>query len=87
MGWCLTLRNELSSVTHILQGKRLYEKWHLGGEKPGKGNQENCFAFWMRVSGFMVMGLVSGLSLANHIPGDTSISHPRWIPEQRTMGS
>ena len=66
MGWCLTLRNELSSVTHILQGKRLYEKWHLGGEKPGKGNQENCFAFWMTVSGFMVMGLVSRLSLANH---------------------
>ena len=56
-------------------------------EKPGKGNQENCFAFWMTVSGFMVMGLVSGLSLANHLPGDTSISHPKWIPEQRTMGS
>lgn len=69
------------------QGKRLYEKWHSGGEKPGKGNQENCFAFWMTVSGFMVMELVSGSSLANHLPGDTSISHPRWIPEQRTMGS
>ena len=32
----------------------------------GKGTQENCSATWLAVSGFMVMGLVSGLSLANH---------------------
>ena len=28
--------------------------------------QENCSATWLAVLGFMVMGLVSGLSLANH---------------------
>ena len=28
--------------------------------------QENCSVTWLAVSGFMVMGLVSGLSLANH---------------------
>ena len=28
--------------------------------------QENTSATWLTVSGFMVMGLVSGLSLANH---------------------
>ena len=37
-----------------------------GGEKWGKRTQENCSAMWLAVSGFIVMGLVSGLSLANH---------------------
>ena len=32
----------------------------------GNGTQENCSAAWLAVSGFMVMGLVSGWSLANH---------------------
>ena len=41
-------------------------KRHLGGDQQGKGTQENCSAMWLAVSGFMVMGLVSGLSLANH---------------------
>ena len=31
-----------------------------------KGNQENSSAIWLAVSGFRLMGLVSGLSLANH---------------------
>ena len=39
---------------------------HPGGEQQGKGTQENCSAMWLTVSGFMVMGLVSGWSLANH---------------------
>ena len=30
------------------------------------GTQENCSAKWLAVSSFMVMGLVSGWSLANH---------------------
>ena len=37
-----------------------------GGEQEGKGTQENCSAMWLTVSGFMVMGLVCRLSLANH---------------------
>ena len=40
-------------------------KGHLGGEQQGKGTQENSSATWLAVSGFMVMGLVSGLSSAN----------------------
>ena len=39
---------------------------HLGGEQEGKGTQENCSVTWLAVSGFLVMGLVSGLSLANN---------------------
>ena len=35
-------------------------------ESRSKGTQEHCSASWLAVSGFMVMGLVSGLSLANH---------------------
>ena len=31
-----------------------------------KGTQENCSATWLMVLGFMVMGLISRLSLANH---------------------
>ena len=30
------------------------------------GTQENCSATWLEVLGFMVMGLVSRLSLNNH---------------------
>ena len=35
---------------------------HRGGEQQGKGTQENSSAMWLAVSGFMVMGLVSGWS-------------------------
>ena len=31
-----------------------------GGEQEGQGTQENCSAAWLTVSGFMVIGLVSG---------------------------
>ena len=37
-----------------------------GGEQEGKGTQENSSASWLTVSGFKVMGLASGLPLANH---------------------
>ena len=41
-------------------------KGHPGAEQVGKGTQENCSAAWLAVLGFMVMGLVSRWSLANH---------------------
>ena len=41
-------------------------KGHLGREQQGKGTQENCSVMWLTASGFMVMELVSGLSLGNH---------------------
>ena len=41
-------------------------KGRPGGEQQGKGTQENCSATWLAVSGFTVIGLVSGLSPANH---------------------
>ena len=41
----------------------------IGKGRPGRewqGIQENLSATWLEILGFMVMGLVSGLSLANH---------------------
>ena len=41
-------------------------KWCPDREQEGKGTRENCSATRPSVSGFMVMALVSRLSLANH---------------------
>ena len=41
-------------------------KGHLGGDQEGKGTQEDCSSTWLTVSGFMMVGLVFRLSLANH---------------------
>ena len=57
LGSCLTLRNELSEDAHVLTKQETLL---------GKGAQETHSAAWLTVSGFMVMGLVSGWSLANH---------------------
>ena len=64
-------------------------KGHLGGEQQAKGTQENSSAMWL--AGFMVMGLVSRLSLANHsdlrvLPGGSCLVQPRWMPERRILG-
>ena len=66
LGSCLTLGNELSEETCADKARDVIGKGHPGGEQQGKGTQENCSAMWLAVSGFMVMGLVSGWSLANH---------------------
>ena len=51
--------------TRADKAKDLIGKGCLGGEQRGKGNQD-CSAMWLTVSVFVVMGLVSGLSLANY---------------------
>ena len=66
MGSCITLRKELSDKTCANKARNFIGRRHLGGEQEGKGSQENCSVTWLAVSGFMVMGFVSGLSLANH---------------------
>ena len=67
-------------------------KGHPGGEQQGKGTQENSSVTWFAVSGFMVMGLVLGLSLANHsnsrvLAGSACLVQPRWMPDRRILGS
>ena len=65
VGSCLTLRKALSKEIHADKARDFIGKQHPGEEQQGKGTQ-NCSASWLAVSGFMVIGLVSGLSLANH---------------------
>ena len=66
LGSCLTLGNELSEETHVLTEQEILSGKGTRVESRTKGTQENGSASWLAVSGFMVMGLVSGLSLANH---------------------
>ena len=61
-------------------------KGRLGGEQEGKGTLENCSATWLAVSGFIVMGLVSGLSLANYSNPESFLVQPRWMPARRILG-
>ena len=77
--------------TYADKARDFIGKGHPGGEQQGKGTQENCSAVWLAVSGFMVMGLVSGLSLANHsnsvFPGGAHIAQPRWMLARGILGS
>ena len=67
VGSCLMLRNELFEETHVLTKQEI-----LLGRVPrwravGWGSRGGLLPLlWLRVLGFMVMGLVSALSLANH---------------------
>ena len=46
---------------------------------------------WLAMSGFMVMGLVSGCSSTNHsnsvFPGGAGIAQPRWMLARGILGS
>ena len=66
VGSCLTLRNELSEATHTDKARDFIGKGYQGRGQEGKGTQENYSATWLTVSSFMMMGLVSGLSLMDH---------------------
>ena len=66
VGSCLILRKELSEEICADKARDFIGRGHPGGEQQGKGTQENCSAAWLALLGFMLMGLVSGLSLANH---------------------
>ena len=56
----------MSEETHADKAREFIRKGNWGGKQESKGTQEDCSAMWFAVSGVMVMGLVSGLSLANH---------------------
>ena len=74
------------------QSKRFYCERAPGWRAVGKGTQENCSATRLPISGFMVMRLVSGWSLANHsnsevFPGGTRIAQSRWMLARGILGS
>ena len=66
MSSCLTLGNELSEERSAVQARGFIGKGCQGGGQEGDGNGENHSVMWLTVSGFMVIGLISGLSLARH---------------------
>jgi len=56
----------LFEETHANKARDFIGKRLLGGGEEGNKTQENYSAMWLTVSGFMVMGLVSGLSLTKY---------------------
>ena len=73
------------------QARDFIGKEDQGGEQQGEGTQENSSATWLTVSGFLVMGLGSGLSSTNHsdsrvLPGIACLVRPRWMPVRRILG-
>ena len=66
MDSCLTFGNKLFEERSAVQARDFIGKGCRGGRQEGEGNGENCSATWLTVSGFMVIGLVSGLSLSSH---------------------
>ena len=66
VGSFLTLGNELSGERSAVQARGFIGKGCQGGGQEGEGNGENCSATCLTVSGFMVVGFLSGLSLASH---------------------
>ena len=98
MGFCLSLGSELPEKTHPEEARDFIGKGCPRGEQLGKGSQENCSATWLAVSGFMGIGLVSGLSLANRFAQPRTLSgsgsflvvhtsQPQWISVPRILGS
>ena len=68
VGPCLTLGNELSEETHILTKQEILLGSGTRVESSRvRETQENCSATWLAGLGFMVMGLVFGLSLDSHL--------------------
>ena len=76
VGFCLTLGKQLSKETHMLAKQEMLLERAPGQRAVGKGTQENCSATWLSVLGFMVMALVSGLSLANHSYSESFLGEP-----------
>ena len=65
MGSCLTLGNELSEETHLLTKQETLLGRGAGWKAGGEGNPGELLCHVALSRGFMVMGLVSGLSLAS----------------------
>ena len=57
------------------KARDFFGKRCLNWEQQRKGIQENHSALWLAVLHFMVMGLVSGLSLANHSGSESFHAH------------
>ena len=67
--------------THADKARDSVRKGRLGREQEGEGTQEDCSATWLTVPDFMMMGLISGLFLANHSDlGPFQVAHT-WLSQ------
>ena len=76
LGSCLTLGNELSEETRVLTKQETLLGKAPGWRAGGQGIPGGLLCQWLAVSGFMVMGLVSRLSLANHSDSESFLVVP-----------
>ena len=90
-----TLRNELSEEIHM-KTKQETLLWRGVQSESSRLRKARRAALpkWLTDSGLLVMGLVSGLSLASRLTwptvltqGSSSQHLPRWIPAQSILGS
>ena len=66
------------------QSKRFY--WEGPPQvESSKGTPEHCSARWLTVSGFMVMELVSGLSLASHSDSESFLVVHTWLSQDGSV--
>lgn len=64
--------------THMLaKAKTLLGRGTRAQSSRVKKPKESCSSPWFGISGFMVVGLVSGLSLAGVLTGDACIAQSR----------
>ena len=56
-------------------------KGRPGRKQWGKETQEDCFAMWLAISGFMLMALVSRLSFANHSDSESFLVAHEWLSQ------
>ena len=75
-GLCLTQRNKLSEETHLLtEQETLLGRGARAENNRVREPRRTASATWLKVSGFMVMGLASGLSLANQSDAGSFLVH------------
>ena len=91
VGSCLTPGNELSEEIHMqTEQEILLERGTQVESRRVREPRRAALPLWLEVSGFMVMGLVSRLSLASHsdwvFPGGAHLVQPRWMPARRIQG-
>ena len=84
LGSCLTLGKELSEETHVLTKQEiLLGKGTWAESRRAREPRRTTLVF-------MVIGFISGWSLANHSAswsfGGASFVQPRWMPERRILG-
>ena len=70
---CLTLRNELSKDAYTLTKQKNFTEAEGSSREQQDKETQDCSAMWLTVLCFMVMRVVSWLSLASH-----SVSGSSW---------